>query len=223
MQSNRSINRTSIRSLVAALVLGSVAALPLTALANNDARFGFPSHDRERHDQTRAPIGRDDTAYRVDPREYAGSDRGRWQDAWRRDGPRGYDDRGHTDRGYDNRGRGDREDDRQGERHLSPRWDILARLRTHNDGRAHQEVVLPRDTRTIRLTATHRRTDVIAAFIEYPNGRRERVPSLEGLLDGSCDARTRLHHRGHRPAVLHLVTAPARDGRRAYFDVLATR
>jgi hypothetical protein len=213
VQSIRSLTRHSIRTLAAALLVSSVAALPTTALADGYDRIPGAGHGRG---QPTRP--HDDTAYRVDAREYRGSERARWNED-RHDG--GYrDDRPREDR---NRGDGYRgERDRDG-RHYAPRWDTLAQLRTHSEGRGHQEVVLPRDTRQIRLAATHRRTFVHAAFIEYPNGRRVRVPALEGRLEGSCEAQAPLRMHGHRPAVLHLVTESVRDGRRAYFDVLAAR
>ena len=204
MQSIRSLTRHSIRTLAAALLVSSVAVLPTNALADGYDRPAFSSTGRgqaSRHD--------DDTAYRVDPREYRGDDRARWSDAGR-DGYR--DDRRHAPPHATHR-----------PPHASPRWDTLAQLRTHSDGRGHQQVVLPSDTRLIRLAAAHRRTFVHAAFIEYPNGRRVRVPELEGRLEGSCEAQAPLRTRGQRPAVLHLVTESVRDGRRAYYDVLAAR
>lgn len=208
MNDNRTQRRTSLFTLAGALLATALATSAMPAFADND-------QDRR---------GRDDGDYRVDTREYTGDWRG--ERGGRRDdyrpGERAEDSAdtivrldartdGYRDRPYDGPRGG----------YHALRWDTLASLRTHVDGRAHQHIVLPRGTQAIRLSATHRRTDILAAYIEYPDGREFRVSALEGRLDGSCEAQTRLIHRGRGPAVLHLVFAPGRDGRRAYFDVLA--
>ena len=102
-------------------------------------------------------------------------------------------------------------------------WLTYARLRTHVQGARHEEIALPPDTRALRLIAVHRRTDIIAAFVQYPDGRRQRLVSLEGAVNGSEDTRARLTRPACRESVLHLIHRSARDGKRATYDLLVRR
>lgn len=215
MHTQRTIRRPSMFTLAGAVLATALATASAPAFADND---------QGRRD-------RDDSAYRVDAREYGNDGRdARGQRGGRFDDRNSYRDGERAEDSADTVVRIETRPDTYAvgqhgrphdARHHAPRWDTLASLRTHVDGRAHQHIALPRNTQAIRLSATHRRTDVIAAYIEYTDGRRFRMPALEGRLDGSCEAQTRLEFRGRGRAVLHLVFAPGRDGRRAYFDVLA--
>ncbi len=105
----------------------------------------------------------------------------------------------------------------------SRHWLTYARLRTHAEGRSHEEIALPPDTRARSLIAVHRRTDVIAALVQYPDGRRARLASLEGAVNGTEEIRARLKRPACRQPVLQLVHRSARDGKRATYDLLVQR
>ena len=49
-------------------------------------------------------------------------------------------------------------------------WLTYARLRTRAEGLRYEEIALPPDARALRLIAVHRRTDIIAAFVQYRDG-----------------------------------------------------
>ncbi len=81
-----------------------------------------------------------------------------------------------ADAAYDAQGRRAAYD--RGDYEHNQHWLTYARLRTHTEGLRREEIALPPDTRALRLIAVHRRVDIIAAFVQYPDGRSERLNDL---------------------------------------------
>ena len=96
-------------------------------------------------------------------------------------------------------------------------WVSKGRHRTRRHDSVNRHIALGGRISAIRITAVKRNTYIREAWVEYDNGRFERMPELEGRLSSHNPIKVRLRNR-RNVRELHLKVS-SRGHHRGYFDV----
>jgi hypothetical protein len=96
-------------------------------------------------------------------------------------------------------------------------WVSKGRHRTRKYDSVNRHIAIGSRISAVRITAAKRNTYIREAWVEYDNGRFERIYNLEGRLTLNSPIKVRLHNR-HNVRNLHLKVK-SRGHRRGYFDV----
>ena len=97
-------------------------------------------------------------------------------------------------------------------------WVSKGRHRTRRHDSVNRHIALGGRISAIRITAVKRNTYIREAWVEYGNGRLERIPALEGRLSYYNPMKVRLHNN-RKIRNLHLKVSSSRGHHRGYFDV----
>jgi hypothetical protein len=101
--------------------------------------------------------------------------------------------------------------------HSNQSWVSKGRHRTRKYDSVNRHIAIGGRISAIRITAAKRSTYIREAWVEYGNGRLERIPALEGRLSSYNPMKVRLRNR-HNVRKLHLKVN-SRGHHRGYFDV----
>jgi hypothetical protein len=101
--------------------------------------------------------------------------------------------------------------------HSNQNWVSKGRHRTHKNDSVNRHIAIGGRISAIRITAAKRNTYIREAWVEYGNGRLERIAALEGRLSLHKPMKVRLRNK-HNVRKLHLKVK-SRGRHRGYFDV----